>query len=168
MKTLPMFIGGEWAQAFEGGTREILNPATNEVIALVADGSRQDAEKAIAFARRAFDEGPWPKLRAQERAKFLFKLADLIDQHADELAQTETKNNGKPLREARFDVADTANCFRYYAGLCSKPLGQTFEVPDPNIQTMVLREPIGVCGQIIPWNYPLLMAAWKLAPGLAA
>ncbi len=168
MKTLPMFIGGEWAQAADGSTREILNPATNEVLALVADGSEQDADKAIAFARKAFDEGPWPKMRAQERAKFLFKLADAIDQHAEELAQTETKNNGKPLREARYDVADAANCFRYYAGLCNKSLGQTFEVPDPNMQTMVVREPIGVCGQIIPWNYPLLMAAWKLAPGLAA
>lgn len=168
MKTLPMFIGGEWVQAKDGRTREILNPATGEVLAEVADGSRQDAEAAIAFARRAFDEGPWPKLRAQERAKYLLRLADLIDKHADELARTETKNNGKPLREAQFDVGDAANCFRYYAGLITKPLGQTFEVPDPNIQTMVLREPIGVCGQIIPWNYPLLMAAWKLAPGLAA
>jgi betaine-aldehyde dehydrogenase len=168
MKTLPMFIGGDWAQAVDGATREILNPATNEVLALVTDGGAADADKAIAHARKAFDQGPWPRMRAQERAKHLFKLADLIDQHAEELAQTETKNNGKPLREAQFDVADAANCFRYYAGLCNKPLGQTFEVPDPNIQTIVVREPIGVCGQIIPWNYPLLMAAWKLAPGLAA
>src|SRR4030095_11841578 len=104
----------------------------------------------------------------EQRAGYFFKLADVIDAHAEELASLETQNNGKPLREARFDVADAANCFRYYAGLVSKPLGQTFDVPDPNIQCMVVREPIGVCGQIIPWNYPLLMAAWKLAPGLAA
>jgi betaine-aldehyde dehydrogenase len=168
MKTLPIFIGGEWVQAVEGGTREILNPATNEPLALVADGTAQDAERAIAAARKAFDEGPWPKMRAQERASYLLKLADLIDKHAEELASTETRNNGKPLREARYDVADAANCFRYYAGLITKSLGQTFEVPDPNIQTLVVREPIGVCAQIIPWNYPLLMAAWKLAPGLAA
>jgi betaine-aldehyde dehydrogenase len=168
MKTLPMFIGGEWVQTVEGGTREILNPANNEVIALVADGGARDADKAIAIARSAFDSGPWPKMRAQERASYLFKLADLIDKHADELATAETRNNGKPLREAKFDVADAANCFRYYAGLVTKPLGQTFETPDPNMQTMVVREPVGVCGQIIPWNYPLLMAAWKLAPGLAA
>src|SRR5689334_1032301 len=168
MKTLPMFIGGEWVQSVDGRTREILNPANNETIAVAADGSARDADRAIAFARKAFDEGPWPKMRAQERASYLLKLADLMDKHADELATTETRNNGKPLREARFDVADAANCFRYYAGLITKPLGQTFEVPDPNIQCMVVREPIGVCGQIIPWNYPLLMAAWKLAPGLAA
>ncbi len=168
MKTLPMFIGGEWVQAVEGGTREILNPANNELIAVVSDGSAHDAEKAINFARNAFDSGPWPRMRAQERASYLFKLADLIDRNADELATLETRNNGKPLREAKFDVADAAGCFRYYAGLITKPLGQTFETPDPNMQTMVVREPIGVCGQIIPWNYPLLMSAWKLAPGLGA
>jgi betaine-aldehyde dehydrogenase len=163
-----MFIGGGWVEAVEGGTREILNPANNELIAVVADGSARDAEKAIAFARNAFDSGPWPRMRAQERASYLFKLADLIDQHTDELAVIETRNNGKPLREAKFDVADSAACFRYFAGLITKPLGQTFETPDPNMQTMVVRESIGVCGQIIPWNYPLLMSAWKLAPGLAA
>jgi betaine-aldehyde dehydrogenase len=168
MKTARMFIGGEWREAAQGGTREIFNPATNEVIARAADGTETDAENAVAFARRAFDEGPWPKMRAQERAGYLLRLADAIDRHADELATLETRNNGKPLREARFDVADAANCFRYYAGLATKPLGQTFEVPDPNIQCLVVREPIGVCAQIIPWNYPLLMAAWKLAPGLAA
>ena len=168
MKTLPMFLGGEWVQAAEGGTRETLNPADNEVIAVVTDGSAKDAEIAIAHARKAFDSGPWPRMRAQERASYLFKLADLIDKNADELATLETRNNGKPLREAKFDVADAASCFRYYAGLITKPLGQTFETPDPNMQTMVVREPIGVCGQIIPWNYPLLMASWKLAPGLAA
>ncbi len=163
-----MFIGGAWTGAADGRTRDIHNPSTNERIATAADGSARDAEKAIAFARSAFDSGPWPRMRAQERAAFLLKIADLIDTHAAELATTETRNNGKPLREARYDVADAANCFRYYAGLASKPLGQTFEVPDPAMQTMVVREPIGVCGQIIPWNYPLLMAAWKLAPGLAA
>jgi betaine-aldehyde dehydrogenase len=168
MKTGRMFIGGDWVDAASGATREIINPANNETIARTADGAEPDAEIAIRHARRAFDEGPWPQMRAQERASYLFKLADLIDRHAEELATLETNNNGKPLREAKFDVADAANCFRYYAGLVTKPLGQTFEVPDPNIQCLVLREPIGVCGQIIPWNYPLLMAAWKLAPGLAA
>lgn len=168
MKTLPMFLNGAWVEAVEGGTREIFNPASNEVIAHAADGGERDAELAIDHARRAFDDGPWPQMRAAERAAYLFKLADLIDQHADELATAETRNNGKPLREAKFDVADAAGCFRYYAGLITKPLGQTYEVSDPTIQAMVVREPIGVCGQIIPWNYPLLMAAWKLAPGLAA
>jgi len=163
-----MFIGGEWVDAVRGGTREILNPASNETIAVVADGTGEDVTAAVRHARRAFDEGAWPQMRAQERASYLLKLADLIDKQAEELATLETRNNGKPLREAKFDVGDAANCFRYYAGLITKSLGQTFEVPDPNIQCLVVREPIGVCGQIIPWNYPLLMAAWKLAPGLAA
>jgi betaine-aldehyde dehydrogenase len=168
MKTGRMFIGGEWTDAAQGAIREIRNPANNEFIASVADGTEEDADRAIEAARRAFDDGPWPRMRAQERAPYLFRLADAIDANADELAANETHNNGKPLREARFDVADAANCFRYYAGLITKPLGQTFDVPDPNIQCLVVREPIGVCGQIIPWNYPLMMAAWKLAPGLAA
>lgn len=168
MKTLPMFLNGAWVEAKEGHTREIFNPANNELLALVTDGGEQDAELAIGHARKAFDTGPWPKMRAQERAGYLFKLADLIEGLAEDLATLETRNNGKPLREARFDAADAAACFRYYAGLITKPLGQTYEVGDPTIQAMVVREPIGVCGQIIPWNYPLLMAAWKLAPGLAA
>ena len=168
MSAANLFINGQWKPALEGTTREILNPANNQPIATVADATWPDAELAIAAARKAFDEGPWPKMRAAERASHLFKLADAIDARAEEFATLETRNNGKPLREAKFDVADAAACFRYYAGLITKPQGQTFEVPDPNITTMVVREPIGVCGQIIPWNYPLLMAAWKLAPGLAA
>src|SRR4026209_2734136 len=168
MGTANLFINGEWKPALDGGTREILNPANNQVIATVADGSVRDAELTIAAARKAFDEGPWPRMRAPERASYLFKLADALDARTDELATLETRNNGKPLREAKGDVTDSANCFRYYAGLITKPQGQTFEVPDPNITTMVVREPIGVCGQIIPWNYPLMMAAWQLASGLAA
>ena len=163
-----MFLGGAWVEAVDGATREILNPANNEVVGIVADGGERDADAAIQFARRSFDEGPWPRMRAAERASYLFKLADLIDKNADALAELETRNNGKPLREAKYDAADAAGCFRYYAGLITKPLGQTYEVGDPAIQAMVVREPVGVCGQIIPWNYPLLMAAWKLAPGLAA
>lgn len=168
MASTNLFISGEWKAAKEGGLREILNPSNNQPIATVADASLIDVELAIAAARKAFDEGPWPRMRAAERATYLFKLADALEARAEEFAVLETRNNGKPLREAKFDVADAASCFRYYAGLITKPQGQTFEVPDPNITTMVVREPIGVCGQIIPWNYPLLMAAWKLAPGLAA
>lgn len=163
-----MYIDGKWVAAVEGKTRDLLNPATNEMIATVAEGSAKDAERAILAARKAFDEGPWPNMLAVERANLLFKLADKIESHGDELAEIDTRNMGKPLREAKYDVADTANCFRYYAGLITKPLGQTYQVPDPNITSIVVREPIGVCAQIIPWNYPLLMAAWKLAPGLAA
>jgi betaine-aldehyde dehydrogenase len=165
--TCLMYVGGSWVEASDGGTRELRNPANGEVIARVAEGTAQDAERAIQAAHEAFYEGPWGDSLAQDRAKLLFRLADRIDEHATELSRLETLNNGKPLRETEFDMADAANCFRYYAGLATKPHGQTFEVPAPS-QTFVVREPIGVCGQIIPWNYPLLMAAWKLAPALAA
>jgi len=163
-----LFINGTWLSAVDGATREIFNPATNEVITLVSDASLSDTEKAIHAARTAFDSGPWPRLTATERATYLFKLADLIEAQAEALAMVETRNSGKPLREARYDVADASACFRYYAGLITKPSGETYAVPDPNILAMTVREPIGVCAQIIPWNYPFLMAAWKLAPGLAA
>jgi len=162
-----MYIDGEWSPASDGGVRQLVNPSTGEVIAKVAEGTRQDAERAIKAARKAFDDGPWQQTSAQDRARLLLKLADKLDEHATELSRLETLNNGKPLRETEYDVTDAANCFRYYAGLATKPSGQTFDVPAAS-QTMVVREPIGVCGQIIPWNYPLLMSAWKLAPALAA
>jgi len=162
-----MFIDGQWGAAADGGTRELVNPANGDVIAKVAEGSQADAERAIQAAHDAFYKGPWGESNAQDRAKLLFRLADKIDEHAAELSRMETLNNGKPLRETEYDMADAANCFRYYGGLATKPSGQTFDVPAAS-QTMVVREPIGVCGQIIPWNYPLLMAAWKLAPALAA
>jgi betaine-aldehyde dehydrogenase len=162
-----MYIGGEWCAASDGGTRDLINPANGEVIAKVAEGTAQDAERAIRAAQKAFYEGSWGDSLAQDRAKLLFRLAERIDENVDELSRIETLNNGKPLRETQYDMADAANCFRYYAGFATKPTGQTFEVPAAS-QTMVVREPIGVCGQIIPWNYPLLMAAWKLAPALAA
>lgn len=160
-----LFIDGK----FEDGASErtLYNPANGEVLCKVAEASTAQVEKAIKAARKAFDHGPWPRLTAQERSAFLFKLAEKIDEHADELAQLETLNGGKPLREAKYDVADAAGCFRYYAGLVTKPTGQTVDVPAPSV-TQIVREPIGVCGQIIPWNFPFLMAAWKLAPALAA
>jgi betaine-aldehyde dehydrogenase len=162
-----MFINGEWTAASDGGSRELTNPANGEVFAKVAEGTAEDAERAILAARDAFDNGPWRDSLALDRAKLLFRLADKIDEHTTELSRIETLNNGKPLRETEYDAADAANCFRYYAGLATKPGGETFDVPAAS-QTFVVREPIGVCGQIIPWNYPLLMAAWKLAPALAA
>jgi betaine-aldehyde dehydrogenase len=154
---------------FEDGAseRQLFNPADGQPLCKVAEAGPAQVEKAIKAARTAFDKGPWPKMTAAERAQFLMKLADKIDENADELAELETINMGKPLRETKYDMADAANCFRYYAGLITKPLGQTVAVPAPSV-TSIVREPIGVCGQIIPWNYPLLMAAWKLAPALAA
>lgn len=168
MSTLENYINGRFVPARAGRTREYLNPATNEVLGVAAESDTFDVDAAIEAARQAFDEGPWATTPAGERAARLLKLADLIESHAEELAKLDTLNNGKPLREARYDAADAAGCFRYYAGLATKPQGQTYEVSDPNIVSETVREPIGVCGQIIPWNYPLLMAAWKLAPGLAA
>lgn len=168
MKPLLNYINGRFVPAKAGRTRDFINPADNSVLGAAAESEAQDVEDAISAARKAFDEGPWPGTPAGERSAKLFKLADLIDANAEELARRDTLNNGKPLREANFDVADTAACFRYYAGLATKPQGQTYEVGDPNIISVSVREPIGVCGQIIPWNYPLLMSAWKLAPGLAA
>ena len=162
------YVNGRFVPAKAGRTREYLNPADNSILGVAADSEASDVEDAISAARVAFDHGPWPWTPAAERAGKLFKLADLIEANAEELARLDTLNNGKPLREARFDAADAAGCFRFYAGLATKPQGQTYEVGDPNIVAETVREPIGVCGQIIPWNYPLLMAAWKLAPGLAA
>jgi betaine-aldehyde dehydrogenase len=168
MNTGLNYINGQWTTARAGATREVLNPANNEVIGLVTESDAADVETAIDAARAAFDHGPWADTRGPERGTKLFKLADLIDQHAEELAHLDTLNNGKPLREARGDIADSAGCFRFFAGLTNKTTGETYEVPDPNIIAQTVREPIGVCGQIIPWNYPFMMAAWKLAPGLAA
>jgi betaine-aldehyde dehydrogenase len=162
-----MFIDGAWTAGSGSTTKEILDPATGRVIATTVQGTLDDVDRAVSAARRAFDEGPWRETTALSRAKLLLQLADVVDAHADELAAIETGNNGKPLREAGYDVADAANCFRYYAGLITKPTGQTYDVPD-SMQAMTVREPIGVCGQIVPWNYPLLMGAWKLAPALAA
>ncbi|MBD5604944.1 MAG: aldehyde dehydrogenase family protein [Candidatus Eremiobacteraeota bacterium] len=162
-----LYLGGRFAAASDGGTRKLVDPATGETIARVAEATPADVERAIALARTAFDEGPWPDTPALERARLLHVLANAINANAADLAALETLGCGKPLREAEYDVADAANCFRYYAGLATKPHGQTFEVPAPS-QSFTVREPIGVCGQIVPWNYPLLMSVWKLAPALAA
>ncbi|MFJ7682833.1 aldehyde dehydrogenase family protein [Peribacillus butanolivorans] len=164
---LKMFINGEWVGSTSGEKRDVLNPATGEVIATAAEGTEKDVDAAVEAAKYAFYEGGWWGTPAVERARLLFKIADKLEEKAEELAALETLDNGKPLREARFDIDDAAACFRYYAGLATKPTGQTYEVPDGQ-QAMVIREPIGVCGQIIPWNFPLLMSAWKLAPALAA
>jgi betaine-aldehyde dehydrogenase len=137
------------------------------VIALAAEGDVADARDAIQIARQAFDSGIWSDLPATERARYLLAIADKLEQQAEEIVRLETMDNGKPLRESAFDVADAVACFRYYAGMVNKPDGQTYHVADP-MQALVVREPVGVCGLIVPWNYPLLMAVWKIAPALAA
>jgi betaine-aldehyde dehydrogenase len=164
---LKMFIDGEWKESETMETRPVINPANGEVISYAPEGSAADARAAIFAARRAFEEGVWSGISAQERASYLFKIAHKIEEYADELTKLETMDNGKTLREAGFDVGDAAACFRYYAGLITKPDGYTYHVADP-MQAMVVREPVGVCGLIVPWNYPLLMSVWKIAPALAA
>lgn len=162
-----MYIDGEWVYSQSQETFPVLNPATGETIAIVTKGGREDAQRAIAVARRVFDESGWAETHARQRAEVLNRVADLIEQRADEFAKLDTQNNGKPLRESTYDVSDAVNQFRYYAGLCTKPTGQTYDVPD-DIQALVVREPIGVVGAITCWNYPLVMNAQKLAPALAA
>ena len=163
-----LYVDGQWVAPKAGATRTVINPADNTALATVAEGASRTPRSAVAAARKAFDEGDWPRLSVPARARLLVDLADRIDAHTDRLAELETRNNGKPLRESRSDVGDAAACFRYYAGLAATPLGTTYEVSNPGIAAMVVREPIGVCAQIVPWNFPLMLASWKLAPGLAA
>jgi len=167
MLTLKMYIAGEWRDSLNKETRDILNPANGQVIAKAAEGNEADARLAIEAARKTFDSGVWSELPAAERARYLLRIADKLEARKEELTRLETMDNGKPQREAAFDVSDAAACFRYYAGLITAPEGQTLNVPAP-MMSMVVREPIGVCGLIVPWNYPLLMAVWKIAPALAA
>lgn len=161
-----MYINGEWVKSSSMATRDIINPATGEVIEVTTEAEGKDVDMAVKAAREAFENSEWPK-PYYNRAKVLLKVADLLEENIEELAGLETRNNGKPLRESEYDVQDAAGCFRYYAGIINKGLGETYHVPE-NMQAMVVREPIGVCGQIVPWNYPLLMSVWKLAPALAA
>lgn len=167
MKTFQMHIDGRWVNSRSGETRTIIDPANGEAIAVVQEAGRDDAKLAIEAARRAFDQGPWRRTAALDRSKLLFKIAEGIRAQAPMLAELETRNNGKPLAEAEFDIADAANCFEFYGGLATKVRGETMQVP-ANMMSYVLREPVGVCGQIIPWNFPFLMASWKIAPALAA
>ncbi len=174
MSSLPekMYIDGCWVSAVSGEVRKIINPFNREVIAEVAEGSRADSVLALEAARKAFDCGEWRGWSAAERGNILFRLAGKIDDEREELARLETLDTGKTLEESRWDMADIAEIFRYYAGLADKDGGEVIAIPQNAAQTeassIVLREPVGVCGQISPWNYPLLQAAWKLAPALAA
>ncbi len=162
-----LHIGGEWREAVSGRRFTTYNPATGEPLAEVAEGDSADVDLAVAAARRAFDDSDWSRISGRERGALLHCLADALEARADELARLETLDNGKPLREARtFDVADAIAAFRYFAGWADKIEGEVLPVPGPYL-TYTRREPVGVCGQIIPWNFPLLMAAWKVAPALA-
>lgn len=162
-----MLIDGKWVNALSGKTFNTINPATGKVITHIAEGDRQDVDLAAKAARRAFEEGPWPKMDARDRGKILYKIAELIEKNLEELAVVETTDNGKPITQSRtVDVPYTAETFYYYAGWADKIHGETIPVRG-NMFNYTLREPVGVVGQIIPWNFPLLMAAWKLGPALA-
>jgi acyl-CoA reductase-like NAD-dependent aldehyde dehydrogenase len=164
-----MLIGGEWQPAASGQTFATLNPADGTVLAEVALAGEADVDRAVQAARSAFDNQAWRDQSGADRGNLLWKLADLLEEHADELAEIETLDNGKPIRTARHgDLPTAIKHFRYYAGWASKIEGATIPVGVPNQFVYTLREPVGVVGLIIPWNFPLVMAAWKLAPALAA
>src|ERR1700757_4503600 len=167
VKTYQLFINGEWEKSASGKTFPVYDPASEDVIAQVPDANADDVNRAVAAARAAFDGGPWATTTAQERGRVLFRLADKVRQNLPALAELECRNTGKPIVEAEYDINDVATCFEYYGGLATKVVGYVNPVPD-NAMSLSLKEPVGVAGQIIPWNYPLLMGAWKLAPALAA
>ena len=162
------FIGGRWTPAASGKTFDTIHPATEEVIAQVAEGDAEDVDAAVSAARDALENGPWSRMDARDRGRLMYKLCDLIEAEADELAALESLDNGKPIRDARgADLPLTVDALRYYAGYADKIHGQTIPVRG-NYFTYTRREPVGVVGQIIPWNFPMLMVAWKWGPALAA
>src|SRR5580700_5737027 len=156
VRTYQMFINGEWVDSKSAKTFPVYDPSTEEVIAQVPDAGADDVNRAVAAAKAAFEEGPWATSTAQERGRVLFRLAEKIRANLAALAELECRNSGKPIVEAEFDI-----------NLATKVVGYVNPVPD-NAMSLSLKEPVGVAGQIIPWNYPLLMAAWKLAPAIAA
>jgi phenylacetaldehyde dehydrogenase len=167
-----LFINGQWTDAASGKTFETPNPATGATLANVAEGDTEDVNRAVAAARQAFDEGPWGRLTPSERGRIIWRIGDLILEHAEELAQLEALDNGKPYAVAlAADVPLAADLFHYMAGWATKIEGNSINIsvpymPGANFHSYTLREPVGVVGQIIPWNFPLLMAAWKLGPAL--
>ena len=169
----PMLIGGEWVSSASGKTFEVHNPATGDVLSNVAEGDSEDIDRAVKTARAAFDDGPWRKMTPSERGRAISRIGDLILEHGDELAALETLDNGKPMAVARAaDIPLAADNFQYYSGWTTKMGGETIHpsvpyMPGAEWHAYSLREPVGVVGQIIPWNFPLLMAAWKLGPALA-
>ena len=163
VRNYQMYIDGRWTDASGGETYAVVDPASEEVIAHVPKASVEDAERAVRAAREAFDNGPWPKMKAVERAEVLNRAAALIRERAEDLARLESMQMGKLLEEARVDMQDAAHTFELYAGMVQDQHGETLEVPGETM-SLVVREPIGVTVGITPWNYPMLMAAWKAGP----
>ncbi|MBM4761815.1 aldehyde dehydrogenase family protein [Bacillus sp. B15-48] len=163
-----MFIGGKWVDAISGKRTEIRNPANGELLTTVAEGDKEDVELAVRAARKAFEEGPWPKMKPNERARLILKLADLIEENAEELAHLDTLDYGQPVSLTTGFAAAAADNFRYYAGWCTKVTGETIPSSTPgDIFNYTLREPIGVCAGIVPWNAPLMNAIMKVSAPLA-
>ena len=166
-----LYINGEWRPSASGKTFDVVDPSTRDVFHQVPAGNSDDIEKAVKAAREAFDKGPWSRMSGTERAHILRKMGDEIEARTDELARLEVRDNGKPLPEAVWDIEDTAGCFKYYADLAEKLNNtpeQEIELGLPEFKSKALKEPVGVAGAIIPWNFPMLMASWKVAPALAA
>ena len=163
-----LWIGGEWRAARDGGLREIRCPADGTLVATVSEAGPDDTRDAIAAAREAFDRGPWPTTPETERAALLARVADILDRDAAEFARAESLDTGKRLVESEYDLADIANCFRYYAGIGGTEAGRVVETGRRDAISRVVHEPVGVCALITPWNYPLLQTAWKVAPCLLA
>ena len=163
-----LYIGGTWRHASDGGTRTIVNPADGGVAAVVDEATPEDARAAVAAARSAFDDGPWRTTPVTERAALLDCVADLLQRDREILASLETRDTGKTLAESRIDIDDVTSVFRYYATLVGAQADRVIDVGDPTVVSRVIREPIGVCVLIAPWNYPLLQMSWKVAPALGA
>ena len=163
-----MYINGKWVGAISGGTREIINPSDGKIIATVPEAGREDARLAIEAARKTFDSGKWSSLPGSERGRLLYRLSELIEKDNENLARLESLDTGKTVEESRWDMNDIAGIFRYFAGIADKENGEIIDSPNPDSSSIVIREPVGVCGLICPWNYPLLQASWKMAPALAA
>ncbi|MCU1647760.1 MAG: betaine-aldehyde dehydrogenase [Nocardia sp.] len=163
-----LFIGGEWVHASDGGLRRLVNPADGTVVDTVDEATPDDARRAVAAARAAFDDGAWVATPISERAALLVRMSDLLHRDKEQLAHLETVDTGKTLVESRIDIDDVISVFRYYASLVAGQADRLIDVGDPMVVSRVVREPIGVCVLIAPWNYPLLQMSWKIAPALAA
>src|SRR5699024_3311102 len=162
-----LYIDGAWVSASNGATRTVYCPADGSKVGIVSEATTQDTQRAIAAARRAFESGVWADRPAAERGDFLLEVADALRQRKDEFARAEALDTGKRLVEAEGDMDDIANCFRYYGKIADSNPGRIVDAGDPTVLSRVAYEPMGVCGMITPWNFPLLQASWKIAPALA-
>src|SRR5436305_5152849 len=163
-----LFIGNQWSGASDGATYDDTNPATVALLAQVANASREDVDRAVKSAREAFERGKWATMAASRRAKIVYKIAQLIAERASDIALLEVRDNGKTLGTAKGELGAIVDCFEFYAGAATKNYGNSLPGPMPNYLAQTVREPVGVVGAIVPWNFPLLLTSWKVAPALAA